>query len=561
MSDEPLLEMRDIVKTFPGGVVANDEVDLTVRRGEIHGLLGENGAGKSTLMRILYGLQAPDSGEIRLRGTPVSLDSPQAAIDAGIGMVHQHFMLVPRFSVLENVILGNREPSGRFQSSSEDPDRSVGSLIVRSLASRFTIGRDAARQDVRELAKQYGINVDVDAKVSELSVGEQQRVEILKALYRDIDLLILDEPTAALTPNETEQLFETLRRFVDEGLSIIFITHKLEEITAITDRVTVLKDGATVAMVETAGTTRDELARKMVGRDVVFTVESDEEVQIRDPLLTAESLTAEDDRGQPALRGIDLDIREREVVGVVGVSGNGQTELVECLAGLRQPTGGMIRIDGKPMGGEGPRAYLDAGVSFIPEDRLEDGCAPDLSVVHNAILRDYRSSQFDDAGGGAFLDYDAAREYAEDLVEEFDVRCSSVDVTAGELSGGNLQKLILARELSRDPDVLLAHQPTRGVDVGAIEYIRELLLEQRKAGTGVLLISESLDEVLDLSDRLVVIYEGNIVHRTTPEDADRRELGLYMTGGKAGDQQASGAANSGSGTESDTGTEPEAADS
>jgi len=530
MAEDPFLRMEGIRKEFPG-VVANDHVDLSVRRGEVHGLLGENGAGKSTLMKILYGLYSADEGDIYLDGEVLDLDSPQDAIDAGIGMVHQHFMLIQRLSVARNVVLGMREPSKSFRDGADAGGllASVGENgLVRSLAERFTLGLDEPEAKIRRLAEEYGFDVDVGAEVWELDVGEQQRVEILKALYRDVDLLILDEPTAVLTPNEAERLFETLRKLTDEGLSIIFITHKLKEVKAITDRVTVLRDGKDVGTVETADVTRSELARMMVGREVLFQLEKDA-VSTGPPVLEAEGVRADDQRGIEALSGIDLTVHEGEIVGVAGVSGNGQKELAETMVGVRESTAGTISVNGADMSGDSPRAFIDAGVSFVPEDRHQYGCAGDLPVMHNAAMKEFDDERF----GGVRFDYDALEEYAEELVEEFDVRGvhDVTDAVADDLSGGNLQKLILAREIARDPDLLVANQPTRGVDVGAIEFLRERLLEQRKQGTGILLLSENLDEIFDLSDRILVIYEGEIVYETTPAAADRERIGLEMNGG------------------------------
>ncbi len=529
MSQEPFLQMEDITKTFPG-VVANDRVDFSVRRGEVHGLLGENGAGKSTLMKILYGLYSADSGAIRLDGQALDLDSPQDAIDSGIGMVHQHFMLISRLTVAENVVLGRREPSAIFRSGEGESGSLATTPVVRWFAERFSLGLDAPRERIRELADEYGFEVDVDARIWELSVGQQQRVEILKALYRDVELLILDEPTAVLTPNEAERLFDTLEQLAAEGLSIVFITHKLGEVTTITDRVTVLRDGELVDTVPTDSVTRADLARMMVGREVLFEIDRDP-VEKGEPVLEAEHLRALDDRGIETLSGVDLTVSQGEIVGIAGVSGNGQTELAEVLAGLRDLTDGRIRINGTDLTGRSPRAFIDSGVSFVPEDRLRYGCAKDLSIMHNAVMKDFRNSEF---GSRAALDYAAMREYADRLVEEYDIRGvhSVTEMQAGDLSGGNLQKLILARELNRNPDLLVANQPTRGVDVGAIETLRETILDQRGEGTGVVLISEDLDEVFDMSDRILVIYEGEFVHETTPEEADRERVGLEMTGGK-----------------------------
>jgi ABC-type uncharacterized transport system ATPase subunit len=523
---DPYLRMRGITKRFPG-VIANDNVDLGVRRGEIHGLLGENGAGKSTLMKILYGLYSPDAGEIRIDGDPVVFDSPQDAIARGIGMVHQHFMLIPRLSVTKNVILGTREPAGWFPTGgSIRTRRSRESASVRDwLAGLFSLGLDRPRERIRDLAAEYGLSVDPDTPVWELDIGQKQRVEILKALYRDADLLILDEPTAVLTPTEAGELFETLRRLADDGLSIVFITHKLGEVTAVTDRVTVLRDGRRIDTVDTSTVEEADLARMMVGRDVLFDLEQ-KDATIGDPLLEATGLHVADDRELEALHGVDITVRAGEIVGIAGVSGNGQTELVESLVGLREISDGRIEVGGRDLTGGSPRSFVDAGVSYVPEDRIGQACAPELSVMHNLMLKRYRESR------GPGVDYGDARRRAAELVEEYDIR-GVQDVTetpAGDLSGGNLQKLILARELGRDPDVVVANQPTRGVDVGAVEFLRETLLEQRADGTGVLLVSEDVDEVFELSDRVLVISEGEIVAETTPEAADRETVGLWMAG-------------------------------
>jgi simple sugar transport system ATP-binding protein len=372
--------------------------------------------------------------------------------------------------------------------------------------------------------------------VWELGVGERQRVEILKALYRDVDLLILDEPTAVLTPTQAQRLFDTLRKLSDEGLTVIIITHKLDEIEAVTDRVTVLRDGQNVGTVETAEHTSEDFARMMVGRDVLFQLDK-ERVETGESVLEVSDLRADNDRGIEAVSGVDLTIREGEIVGLAGVSGNGQAELAETLAGVRETTAGTIEVTGTDVTDARPRTFIDNGVSFVPEDRHADGCASSLSIMHNAVMKAYTDPEFSE---GLRLNYRAMQEYAETLVEEFDVRgISDVrEINAGELSGGNLQKLILAREMLREPDLLVANQPTRGVDVGAIEFIRERLLEQRRAGTGILLLSEDLDELFDLSDRILVIYEGEIVHETTPEAATRRRIGLEMNGGKGADQSA-----------------------
>jgi len=525
--------MDDILKEFPG-VVANDHVDLQVRRGEIHGLLGENGAGKSTLMKILYGLYSRDGGEIYFNGAPLALDSPQDAIDAGIGMVHQHFQLIPRLTVAENIVLGEREPATVFRpDAGESPLPGIlrSNRLVQSLARQFSLGLDVPTEQIQELADQYGFDVDAGAKIWELDVGQQQRVEILKALYRDVDLLILDEPTAVLTPTEAQQLFDSLEQLTEEGLSIIFITHKLDEVKSVVDRVTILREGENAGTATVSEVTQADLAEMMVGREVLFQLDK-AGIDLGEPVLRLEAVSADNDRGIEALSDIDLTLREGEVIGIAGVSGNGQTELAEVAAGIRKTTSGNIVVGETDLTGAKPKAFVDNGVSFVPEDRLRYGCAEDLSVMHNAAMKEFGASRF---GTAMNLDYDKLAAYAERLVDEFDVRGVS-DVTetdAGDLSGGNLQKLILAREMYRDPDVLVANQPTRGVDVGAIEFIRERLLEQRTSGTGIVLLSEDLDEITDLSDRILVIYEGEFVYETTPEEADRERLGLEMTGGGA----------------------------
>ena len=543
MSSTDFVRLENITKTFPG-VVANDDVSMSLKRGEIHGLLGENGAGKSTLMKILYGLYSADEGEILIDGEQLEMDSPQDAIDAGIGMVHQHFKLIPRLSVSENIVLGMREPAAAFRDDDSDGGGILSSLkstrAVRGLATRFTLGIEEPETEIQQLADEYGFDIDVTRPVWELGVGERQRVEILKALYRDVDLLILDEPTAVLTPTQAQRLFDTLRQLSDEGLTVIIITHKLDEIKEVTDRVTVLRDGQNVGTVETSEHSSDDFARMMVGRDVLFQLDK-EKVSTGQPVLEVSDLRAENDRGIEAVSGVDLTINAGEIVGLAGVSGNGQKELAEALAGVRETTGGSIEVTGDDVTNARPRRFIDSGVSFVPEDRHKNGCAGTLSIMHNAVMKAYTGPEFSD---GLRLNYRAMQEYAETLVEEFDVRgINDVrDIDAGELSGGNLQKLILAREMLREPDLLIANQPTRGVDVGAIEFIRERLLEQRQTGTGTLLLSEDLDELFDLSDRILVIYEGEIVHETTPEAATRRRIGLEMNGGKQANQSAKVAA-------------------
>jgi len=531
MPAEEFLRMESIRKEFPG-VVANDDITLEVRKGEIHGLLGENGAGKSTLMKTLYGLYTPTSGKIWIDGEHTEMESPQDAIDAGVGMVHQHFKLIPRLTVAENIVLGNREPATVFRDEGSDSGlwatiRSNG--LVQAAASRLTLGLDVPEQEIQALADDYGFDIDVTSKIRELDIGQQQRVEILKALYRDVDLLILDEPTAVLTPTEAEQLFDTLRDLAGQGLSIISITHKLTEVKSLTDRVTVLRDGQKIDTVETGDMSRSDLAEMMVGREVLFDIDK-ESIATGRPVVEVSELIVENDRGMRTLNGINLTVDSGEVVGIAGVSGNGQNELAEALVGVRQPRGGSISVGDTDLTGADTSDFVANDVSFVPEDRNRYGTAGDLPVMHNAAIKQYRNGRF---GDGIELDYEATRTYAEILVSEFDVRgVSDVEETlAKDLSGGNLQKLILAREIQRDPDFLVANQPTRGVDVGAIEFIREKLLEQREQGTGILLISENLDEIFELSDRILVMYEGEIVLDTTPEAADSERVSLLMNGG------------------------------
>jgi simple sugar transport system ATP-binding protein len=541
-SSDTILDMRGIHKTFPG-VVANDRVDFSVREGEIHALLGENGAGKSTLMKVLFGLYKPDAGEVFIRGEPAEIDSPQDAIEAGIGMVHQHFRLIPKLTVTENVVLGLRESYERFHDGDAgSPERAAasrgesGGLLAR-IARYLTYDQSLEHERVAAVTEEYGIDVDPRAKVWELEVGEQQRVEILKALYRDVDLLILDEPTAALAPNQIDHLFETLRGLVDRGLTVVVITHKLEEITSLTDRVTVLRDGSVVDTVETDRVTETDLARMMVGKDVLLSVDRDP-VETGGVVARARDLRATDDRGTEALSGVSLDVHEREILGVAGVSGNGQQELAECLAGVRDVSGGSLELDGTELSDASTQEFVDSGVSYVAVDRHRDGCAPELDLTYNSIVKDYRRERFTAGPLGIGVDYDEARDHAERIVSEYDVRVPSVDVDAGNLSGGNLQKLILGRELVREPKLLVANQPTRGLDVGAIEAVRERILAQRTRGTGVVLISEELDEIMELSDRIAVIYDGELVHTVDAAAADRERIGLYMTAGSAAGRAA-----------------------
>lgn len=494
------VEMRNIVKRFPG-VLANFKVSFEVKTGEVHALLGENGAGKSTLMRQLYGLYQPDEGEIVIDGKPYVFRSPADAIRVGIGMIHQHFMLVPTLTVAQNVALGLR--------SSREP-----LLDLEKVTSR-----------IQELANAYGLKVDPSAYIWQLSVGEQQRVEIMKALYRGAGLIILDEPTAVLTPQEVNDLFTTLRRMVGEGHSLVFISHKLHEVMDISDRVTVLRDGKVIGTRLTREVTRDELVKMMVGREL-------KEIEPRPlkpgpVLLKIEGLKTMGDRGAEALHGLDLEIRAGEILGLAGVSGNGQRELAECLAGMRKATGGKAMIGQNDITASTLNQRIDAGMAYIPEERMRDGAIREFSVEENIYLHDHSSSPY---AHGIFLDFPRMESHAIELVNEFTVKTPSLDTPIKNLSGGNIQKLIMARELSRSPEVLIAAQPTRGVDIGATEYIHQRLLAQREAGTAILLISEDLDEIRTLSDRIAIMYEGQIIGVVERGQVTVEQIGLMMAG-------------------------------
>ena len=503
MEDTPYaVEMKDIVIRFPG-VLANDHVNLTLKKGEIHALLGENGAGKSTLMNVLAGLYKPSSGTINIHGETVNFNSPKDAIAKGIGMVHQHFMLVPTQSVTENILLGLDDP-------------------------KFIMNLAEYDKKILALQDQYGLKVDPTAKIWHLSVGEQQRVEILKTLYRGANILIFDEPTAVLAPQEIDDLIQTMRSMVAMGKSIIFISHKLQEVTAVADRLTVLLKGvATAEGISIAGVTREKLAELMVGREVVFRVEKKPQ-KAGDVVLSVESVSAENNKGIKALNKISLELRKGEILGVAGVAGNGQSELAEVITGLR-PCTGSIKINGEEVANQPPSKAIKSGVSHIPEDRTKVGTAPNLTITENTIMKNYGEAPI---GNGWSINFTEAREYARGLKKAYDILAPSVRTMARKLSGGNLQKVILAREISSSPKMMVAVQPTRGLDVGAIEAIQTLLLDQRERGTAILLVSEELEELLSLSDRIAVIYEGEIMGIVDAEGADINELGLMMTGTK-----------------------------
>jgi len=496
------LELRGISKSFPG-VLANRNVDLLVQPGEIHGLLGENGAGKTTLMNILYGLYQPDEGEVLLDDAQARFAGPGDAIKAGIGMVHQHFMLVPVFTVTENVMLGVESTRGPL----------------------LQLDRGAARARIVEISERHNLHVNPDALVEDLPVGVRQRVEIIKTLYRHSQVLILDEPTAVLTPQETEELFVIIRSLVAGGTSIIFITHKLNEVLEIADRITVLRRGEVVGTVTPADTTREALAAMMVGRPVQLTVDKSPS-QPAAPVLELTGVTVRDDRGQLAVRDLDLTVHAGEIVAVAGVQGNGQTELAEALTGLRVIESGSILLKGQPIGSD-PRSVYRARVGHVPEDRLEDGLVAGFNIAENMALNNYWQPP---VGRGLRLYRDVMAEIAEERVREFDVRTPSVFNDVGNLSGGNQQKVIVAREFSRDLALLVAAQPTRGLDVGSIEYIHRRIVEKRDQGTAVLIISTELDEVVGLGDRIAVMYQGKIVGILTPEQATFERLGLLMGG-------------------------------
>ena len=499
------VEMRGITKQFPG-VLANDRVDLTVRQGEVHALVGENGAGKTTLMNILYGLVHSDSGEILINGKPAHIAGPRDAIALGIGMVHQHFMLIPVFSVGENIMLGREPVTG--------PD---------------FYDRTRARAEINQLTKRYGLALEPDARMGDLPVGLQQRAEIVKVLYRGASILILDEPTGVLTPQETKELFVVLRDLVKAGKTIIFISHKLKEVLDISDRITVMRRGRVVGHLVTKDTNEEQIATLMVGRAVLLRVDK-QPAKPGAVLMKVDNLTASSDQGVPALKGVSFELRSGEILGIAGVEGNGQSELMEVLAGTRRATGGKVLLGTRDITTMDARTERDAGVSYIPEDRRGTGLVLAFSIAENSILGRERESKF--SWREIVLRLVAIREWARRLVREFDIRTPSIDVAARNLSGGNQQKVIVAREIGSEPKVLLAAQPTRGVDIGAIEFIHRQIVKERDAGAAVLLVSAELDEVRSLSDRIAVMYEGRIVSIQPPDTPEER-LGLLMTGGGA----------------------------
>ena len=501
--DTKVIEMKNIVKMF-GDFVANDHINLTVHKGEIHAILGENGAGKSTLMNVLYGLYRPTSGEIYVNGKLEDIDGPSKAIQCGIGMVHQHFMLVQPFTVTENIVLGMEPMKG------------------------ITLDMAKARQQVVELSERYGMAVDPDARIEDISVGMQQRVEILKVLFRGAQTLILDEPTASLTPQEITELIHIMEKLTADGKSIILITHKLKEIKACADCCTIIRLGKYIDTVKVSDVTEQDLASMMVGRNVTFKVEK-EEKEPGDVVLEIKDLHGKDYRKVEILKGLSLHVRRGEILGIAGVDGNGQTELVEIITGLRKAESGSIKINGEEIFNAKPRTVFKKGVSSIPADRQKHGLVLDFTVAENMVLQNYRSLDYHNCG---FLKKDVIRKYAQEAVKKYDIRpADAADRPAGTLSGGNQQKVIVAREVNNDKDLLIAVNPTRGLDVGAIEYVHRYIVEQRNKGKAVLLVSFELDEIMSLSDRIDVIYDGNIVGSVMGKDADENTLGLMMAGG------------------------------
>ena len=503
----PALEMRAITKRYPG-VVANDHIDLDVCRGEIHALLGENGAGKTTLMNVLYGLARPDEGQILLDGRPVQIASPSDAIARGISMVHQHFMLVPVLSVAENVILG-----------------------AETMANRVFVDEREASKRIADLAARFGFELDPNAKVGSLSVGQQQRVEILKALYRDAQILVLDEPTAVLTPQETQEIFALFRRLAADGRSIIFISHKLYEVLEVADRVTVIRRGRVIGERRPAETTEGELAELMVGRAVELTADRGES-HAAEPMLSVEALRVSDDRHHEIVPEATFQIRAGEILGIAGVAGNGQDELIEAIIGLRRPSGGKVSLGGRDVTGFSPRRMNAAGVGYVPGDRHRFGLILSFPIYDNLVLTSYYRAPFSHRG---LRNDRAIADSAREQVQRYDIRTRSVEAPAATLSGGNQQKVVVAREFDRPLKLLILDQPTRGLDVGSIEFIHRQMIAKRDAGTAVLLVSAELDEVMEMSDRIAVMYRGRIVAEMDGRTADKSEVGLYMaTGGREG---------------------------
>ncbi|CDQ19684.1 ABC transporter ATP-binding protein [Halobacillus karajensis] len=505
-----VIEMLNIRKEFPG-IVANNNINLQVKKGEIHALLGENGAGKSTLMNVLFGLYQPEKGEIKVRGKKVNITDPNVANEQGIGMVHQHFMLVDTFTVTENIVLGS-EPK-----------------------KAGTVNLKHAEEQVRELSERYGLNVDPKAKIRDISVGMQQRVEILKTLYRGAEILIFDEPTAVLTPQEIKELIDIMNSLVKEGKSIILITHKLKEIMEVCDRCTVIRKGRGIGTLDVADTNPTELASLMVGREVSFSSEKTK-ANPEDVFLSVKDLMVKDVRGVEMVKGLNLEVRAGEIVGIAGVDGNGQSELIEAITGLRKSEAGSIHLHNKPITNLTPRKVTQSGVSHIPQDRHKFGLILDFPIGENVVLQSYHGKPYSKKG---IMNFKQIYKKAKALISEYDVRTPSAETPARSLSGGNQQKAIIGREVDRSPDLIIAAQPTRGLDVGAIEFIHQKLIEERDKGRAVLLLSFELDEIMNLSDRISVIFDGKIIADVKPEETSEQELGLLMAGNsteKAGEQ-------------------------
>lgn len=496
-----VLEMKNITKRFPGAM-ANNQVNFELRRGEIHVLLGENGAGKTTLMNILYGLIQPDTGEVIINGQPVRIYSPADAIMHGVGMVHQHFMLVPNMTVAENVIIGNEPSFGPF-------------LNLKQVIKQ-----------IEKFSQDLGLDLDPHRQIWQLSAGEQQRVEIFKILYRGADILILDEPTSVLSPPEIEGLFKILNSIVKNGKSIIFITHKLNEITSISNRVTVMRQGQIQGTVNTNQVNKKQLANMLVGHDVIFSV-ARQQTSLGPLTASIQSLHVQGDHGKEAVLDFNLDLHGGEIVGIAGVDGNGQSELAEAIIGLRAIKSGSLFIGNEDISHRPAWKRIDSGLTYVPADRKRRGVALDLSISDNSIMKNYRKTPFSVHG---ILQPNAIRKFANHLIKKYEIRCNSIDTLVGTLSGGNIQKLLLARETSENSRLLIVEHPTHGLDIGATEYIRKLLLDKRDEGTAILLISADLDEVLELSDRVVVMFEGKAVYECRHEDIDREKIGLTMAG-------------------------------
>lgn len=502
-SRKKTVEMVNITKRF-GEVVANEGINLTVHEGEVHALLGENGAGKTTLVNMIYGLIKPTEGEVYIRGERLDTFRPDVAIKKGIGMVHQHFMLIQPFTVVENIMLGMEKTKG------------IGHL-----------DRDQAKKDVIELSEKYGLYVEPDEKIEDITVGMQQRVEILKALYRGADILILDEPTAVLTPKEIEELIEIIGNLTDQGKSIIIITHKLKEIKKVADYCTIIRRGKYIDTVKVSDVSEEDLASKMVGREVSFKVDKKEK-QSGETVLKLENLVVKDNRGIDAVKSLNLEVKKGEILGIAGIDGNGQSQLIEAITGLRKVENGKVHLNNQDITNKSPREIIESGISTIPEDRQKRGLVLDFTIYENMILENYGKEPFSKKG---ILHYQKIKEFTKELIEKFDIRPQNIDTEARSLSGGNQQKVIIAREVTNDPEVLIAAQPTRGLDVGAIEFVHKSLVEQRDSDKAVLLISFELDEVINVSDRIAVIYDGQIVDILKADETNENEIGLMMAGG------------------------------